>query len=105
MSQPPEKKEKCPFVYERAKKMERERGIEPPWPAWKAGVLPLNYTRSEGDIIYRKVLSTISNIGIGVKRKERWKMNVRYNSNKKKTCENHGKLKRVIPFLKRDISN
>ena len=26
------------------KKMEQVRGIEPPWPAWKAGVLPLNYT-------------------------------------------------------------
>jgi hypothetical protein len=26
--------------------MERVRGIEPPRPAWKAGVLPLNYTRT-----------------------------------------------------------
>ena len=25
--------------------MERVGGIEPPQPAWKAGVLPLNYTR------------------------------------------------------------
>ena len=25
--------------------MERVMGIEPTWPAWKAGVLPLNYTR------------------------------------------------------------
>ena len=25
--------------------MERVTGIEPAWPAWKAGVLPLNYTR------------------------------------------------------------
>ena len=24
---------------------ERVMGIEPTWPAWKAGVLPLNYTR------------------------------------------------------------
>ena len=25
--------------------MERVGGIEPPWSAWKAEVLPLNYTR------------------------------------------------------------
>ena len=30
-----------PSKYER----ERVRGIEPPCPAWEAGVLPLNYTR------------------------------------------------------------
>ena len=27
------------------KKLERVKGIEPSYPAWKAGVLPLNYTR------------------------------------------------------------
>ena len=27
------------------KAMERVMGIEPTYPAWKAGVLPLNYTR------------------------------------------------------------
>ena len=27
-------------------KMEREKGIEPSLPAWKAGVLPLNYSRN-----------------------------------------------------------
>ena len=27
------------------KLMERAMGIEPTYPAWKAGVLPLNYTR------------------------------------------------------------
>lgn len=27
---------------------EREGGIEPPWPAWKAGALPLSYTRVVG---------------------------------------------------------
>ena len=27
------------------KRMERVMGIEPTYPAWKAGVLPLNYTR------------------------------------------------------------
>ena len=26
-------------------RFERVRGIEPPYPAWEAGVLPLNYTR------------------------------------------------------------
>jgi hypothetical protein len=25
--------------------MERAMGIEPTWPAWRAGVLPLNYAR------------------------------------------------------------
>ena len=31
--------------YWRTKKMERVMGIEPTCPAWKAGILPLNYTR------------------------------------------------------------
>jgi hypothetical protein len=31
--------------YRRIRKMERVMGIEPTRPAWKAGVLPLNYTR------------------------------------------------------------
>ena len=30
------------------KKLERVKGIEPSWPAWKAGALPLSYTRSVG---------------------------------------------------------
>ena len=25
--------------------VERMRGIEPPYPAWKAGILPMNYIR------------------------------------------------------------
>ncbi len=29
-------------------KMERVKGIEPSQPAWKAGILPLNYTRWSG---------------------------------------------------------
>ena len=29
--------------------MERVKGIEPSQPAWKAGILPLNYTRIFGD--------------------------------------------------------
>ena len=28
-----------------AKNVERVTGIEPAWPAWKAGALPLSYTR------------------------------------------------------------
>ena len=32
-------------------KKERVMGIEPTYPAWKAGVLPLNYTR-EQDVSY-----------------------------------------------------
>ena len=31
-----------------AHKMERVMGIEPTQPAWKAGILPLNYTRIFG---------------------------------------------------------
>ncbi len=27
--------------------MERVKGIEPSWPAWKAGALPLSYTRKK----------------------------------------------------------
>ena len=27
------------------KKRKRARGIEPPYPAWEAGVLPMNYAR------------------------------------------------------------
>ena len=27
--------------------MERVEGIEPSWPAWKAGTLPLSYTRGD----------------------------------------------------------
>jgi hypothetical protein len=34
-----------------SKKMERVMGIEPTRPAWKAGILPLNYTRT---IIYTR---------------------------------------------------
>ena len=30
----------------KGKKVERVMGIEPTYPAWKAGVLPMNYTRT-----------------------------------------------------------
>ena len=31
--------------------MERVTGIEPAWPAWKAGALPLSYTREANPFI------------------------------------------------------
>ena len=34
--------------------MERVMGIEPTRPAWKAGILPLNYTRIEGAVLPRQ---------------------------------------------------
>ena len=34
------------YLAARPEGMERVMGIEPTYPAWKAGVLPLNYTRS-----------------------------------------------------------
>ena len=33
------------YLAARSEDMERVMGIEPTYPAWKAGVLPLNYTR------------------------------------------------------------
>ena len=33
----------------KSKKMERVMGIGPTWPAWKAGALPLSYTRSRNE--------------------------------------------------------
>ena len=36
------------------KKVERVMGIEPTYPAWKAGVLPMNYTRSCDLVNYSK---------------------------------------------------
>ena len=35
---------------ELAPTLERVMGIEPTRPAWKAGILPLNYTRMDGHI-------------------------------------------------------
>ena len=31
--------------------MERVTGIEPAWPVWKTGTLPLSYTRINSDIL------------------------------------------------------
>ena len=35
-------------------RMERVMGIEPTRPAWKAGILPLNYTRMDGLFLSRQ---------------------------------------------------
>src|SRR5580698_6710521 len=34
-------------------KLERATGIEPAWPAWKAGTLPLSYARLRVEVILR----------------------------------------------------
>jgi hypothetical protein len=39
------------YPAELLRRMERVRGIEPPLPAWKAGVLPLNYTRIDLSVV------------------------------------------------------
>ncbi len=38
-----------PMRYVRSAGMERATGIEPAWPAWKAGALPLSYARAPSD--------------------------------------------------------
>jgi hypothetical protein len=42
--------------------MERVMGIEPTLPAWKAGVLPLNYTRKSFSQLVDNKLSFIKKI-------------------------------------------
>ena len=43
----PKRSNRCEDNYRHArKKMERVMGIGPTQPAWKAGILPLNYTRT-----------------------------------------------------------
>jgi hypothetical protein len=40
--------------------LERVAGIEPAWPAWKAGTLPLSYTRIAVERqLYRKALGQL----------------------------------------------
>lgn len=39
-----------------AQLLERVMGIEPTQPAWKAGILPLNYTRLSSDEWYYNML-------------------------------------------------
>ena len=71
-------------------------GIEPTRPAWKAGILPLNYTRACGD--FQNCLTIIPHSSHLV------------NSKNKKIFENkissymlNGKIKKVISFIKDDI--
>ena len=52
--------------------MERVTGIEPAWPAWKAGALPLSYTREPiflrlgANLDYRIISTTIEQQDRGV---------------------------------------
>jgi hypothetical protein len=41
----------CSIRLSYKRKMERVMGIEPTQPAWKAGILPLNYTRVSATLI------------------------------------------------------
>ena len=43
--------------------MERVMGIEPTRPAWKAGILPLNYTRIRGLTLVIVSLNMIAYLG------------------------------------------
>lgn len=50
---------------ELAATLERVMGIEPTRPAWKAGILPLNYTRMDGVLLtsafeYYHIFSSLS---------------------------------------------
>ena len=53
-------------------RMERVTGIEPAWPAWKAGALPLSYTREpiflrlDANLDYRIISTTIEQQDRGV---------------------------------------
>ena len=48
---PAGKTKKIPALYERGQ-MEQMTGIEPAYPAWEAGVLPLNYTRTLNKMLF-----------------------------------------------------
>merc|ERR1712093_702781 len=45
--------------------LERVKGIEPSQPAWKAGVLPLNYTRNNPNLPYSFVAQNFIELGGG----------------------------------------
>ena len=47
------------------KELERVMGIEPTWPAWKAGTLPLSYTRSDGAREYTSPAERVNSGTIG----------------------------------------
>ena len=50
------------YLAARPEGMERVMGIEPTYPAWKAGVLPLNYTRISATLIIIPQLAPRVNI-------------------------------------------
>jgi hypothetical protein len=43
-------------------KLERVTGIEPAWPAWKAGALPLSYTRVRRFVAFNAVNDTNTSV-------------------------------------------
>ena len=45
--------------------MERVKGIEPSQPAWKAGVLPLNYTRNIPNVSHSYINQNFIDLGGG----------------------------------------
>lgn len=60
--------------------MERVAGIEPAYAAWKAAVLPLNYTRERrwfliGDLCRAKQVSQVDRVQIGKARDGRFRSN------------------------------
>jgi hypothetical protein len=52
---------KAPFgaLKKSNQEMERVEGIEPSPPAWKAGTLPLSYTRIHSLIMYRRQVTIV----------------------------------------------
>ena len=50
----------CPVLERLGEEVERVAGIEPAWPAWKAGTLPLSYTRVTGRNLWRPGVSVNS---------------------------------------------
>ena len=47
-------------------KNKRVMGIEPTYPAWKAGVLPLNYTRMRCEDFYNTMVTKLENTSLSV---------------------------------------
>ncbi len=50
------------FAYLRIANLERVMGIEPTRPAWKAGILPLNYTRTHNAHTFYQTQRNMSNV-------------------------------------------
>src|SRR5258708_30022660 len=47
------------FALRSKRRLERATGIEPAWPAWKAGTLPLSYARADSASPARTKLSRV----------------------------------------------